>query len=269
MTPRLRAADWAQAMGRWSILLLLLLLVMALCASRATAAAAEQAAAPAAAAAYAEGVSAFEAGDYAQARVDFLRARDLGYRGSDLAYSLGATCYQLGRYAEAAREFGGLLDDPHTAGLAHYDLGLIALKQGDEASARREFQAARQAPQADISRLADQQLARLPLPPPSTWFGYANLAAGYDDDVAPALITSLLPPAQQGSPFLSLLAGSGGQLSGTYADGVGISGSFYRADYARLSQYDEAVLRLGPEYRRTDADWASMAGVYASHVILG
>lgn len=250
-------------MGRWFTLLL----VAALCAWCSTPAAA-QTGSTAATAAYAQGVVAFQGGDYAEARADFLRARVLGYQGPELSYSLGASCYRLGRYAEAAQEFRSLTADPHAAGLAHYNLGLIALRQGDAAVARQEFLAARQAPQAEIGRFADQELARLP-PSASPWFGYADLSAGYDDDVAPTLGTSLLPPAQHGSPFLSLLAGGGGQLSGTYADGIGLSGSVYRADYARLSQYDEMLLRLGPEYRRTDAGWTSMVGMYGSHVILG
>ena len=220
---------------------------------------------------YADGVTAFQAGDYAQALDDFLKARDAGYTGPQLGYSLGSTYYQLGRYASAQREFQTLSNDPDLAGLCHYNLGLIALKQGDPATARSEFKAAEaQATDPAIKQLATTELAKLPPPPAQhPWFAYVDTAAGYDDDVAPVAQSGLVLPAQQGSSFVSLLAGGSDQLTGTYADGTQLSGSLYRADFLQLSHFNETFLTLGPEYRRTDGPWGTALEVSASHMILG
>src|SRR5258708_20541687 len=65
--------------------------------------------------AYAAGVAAFQSGDYALARSDFLEARTAGYKGVQLDYSLAATYYQLGLYEDANREFTPLLHNPPIA----------------------------------------------------------------------------------------------------------------------------------------------------------
>lgn len=220
---------------------------------------------------YAAGITAFQAGDYAQALDDFLKARKAGYTGPQLGYSLGSTYYQLGRYGSAQREFQALLGDPGLAGLCHYNLGLIALKQDDPAAARAEFSEAEvQAQEPAIKQLAAAELVTLPPPPvQQRWFGYVDASTGYDDDVAPVSQAGLLTPAQQGSSFVSLLTGGSGQLTGTYADGIQLAGSLYRADYLRLSQFDETFLTLGPDYRHSDGPWVTSLGVSASHVILG
>lgn len=224
-----------------------------------------------AAAAYADGVVAFEAGDYPQALDAFLKARDAGYAGPQLGYSLGSTYYQLGRYDAARREFQALLSDPDLAGLCRYNLGLIDLKQGDPEAARSDFSAAvAEVREPAIKQLAAGALARLPPPPVAhRWFGYVNMGAGYDDDVAPVSQAGLVPPSRQGSSFVSLLAGGSGQLTGSYADGLQLAGSLYRADYLQLSHFDETYLSLGPEYRRGDGAWETSVGLSASHVILG
>src|SRR5690242_4341581 len=128
---------------------------------------------------YAAGVAAFQSGDYAAARADFLAARDAGYETAALEYSLGATCYQLGLYEDARREFTRLLSDPHIAPLAHYNLGRIAVRQGDFDTARDEFLAAySQTTTPEIQPLAAAELAQLPPPAPARWYGYADLSAG-------------------------------------------------------------------------------------------
>lgn len=218
--------------------------------------------------AYAAGVAAFQSGDYTSARSDFLEARAAGYKGVQLDYSLAATCYQLGLYEDAKREFTRLLDEPQIAPLAHYNLGRVAVRQGDVDTAREEFQAAyAQAVEPEIKQLAEAELARLPAPVSRPWYGYADLAAGYDDDVAPLPVASLEPPAQQGSPLVSLLAGGGGQLSGSYDDGWQLQGSFYRVDYPRLSRYDQTLLRAGPEFRHATEAWNSIIDLAGSHII--
>ena len=220
--------------------------------------------------AYAAGVAAFQSGDYEAARADFLDARAAGYESARLEYSLGATCYQLGLYEDAKQEFARLLGDPAIAPLAHYNLGRIAVRQGDTATARQEFQTAySQAVTPEIQDLAAAELARLPAPAAERWFGYADLSAGYDDDVAPLPLVSVEPPEKQGSPLVSLLAGGGGQLSGSHDDGWQLQGSFYRADYSRLSSHDETLLLAGPGYRHAADPWTSSVDLMASHIILG
>ena len=219
---------------------------------------------------YAAGVAAFQEGDYAAARRDFLESRAEGYEGAQLDYSLGATCYQLGLYEEAKHEFARLLGDPRIAPLAHYDLGRIALRQGDMDTARDEFLAADSTAAApEIRQLAAAELARLPPPDAERWYGYADLATGYDDDVAPLPLANLEPPEKRGSAFVSLLAGGGGQLTGSHDDGWQVQGSAYRTDYSRLSSHDETLLVVGPGYRHAGGDWKTSFDLLGSHVILG
>lgn len=221
---------------------------------------------------YAEGVAAFRTGDYTHALDDFLQARAAGYRGVQLDYSLGAAYYRLGRYAQAKYEFEKLLNVPALAALVHYNLGLIAAAQGNPDMARQEYQNAyAAATQPDIRRLAAAQLARLPplSAPPLHWFGYANLSTGYDDNVALAPQSGVALPSRQGSSLMSVLAGGSAQLTGTYANGLQVSGSYYGTDYQRLSQYDETMLSLGSQYSHSSGAWSTRAGVTGSEVTLG
>ena len=220
--------------------------------------------------AYAAGVAAFQSGDYGLARTEFLEARAEGYAAPQLDYSLGATCYELGLYEEAKQEFTRLLGDPQIAPLAHYNLGRIAVRQGEVDTARRQFLAVDSQDAApEIRQLAAAELASLPAPAAERWYGYADLAAGYDDDVAPLPLASLEAPEKQGSPFVSLLAGGGGQLAGVHDDGWQFQGSFYRSDYSRLSSHDETLLLAGPGYRHADDGWTSTFDLLGSHVMLG
>ncbi|MDE2196856.1 MAG: tetratricopeptide repeat protein [Gammaproteobacteria bacterium] len=222
--------------------------------------------------AYAEGVAAFQAGDYTRALDAFLRARAAGYQGVRLDYSLGATYYRLGRYAPAKREFESLLHARGLAALCHYNLGLIAVAQGDRSTALREFQSAYAgASQPDIKRLAAAEIARLTpsTSRPARWFGFANLSAGYDDNVAFAPQSGLALPSRQGSTLMTVLAGGAGQLTGSYANGIQLSGSYYGTDYQRLSQYNETMLTLGSQYRYVSDPWSARVGVSGSDVSLG
>src|SRR6185312_5622293 len=162
-----------------------------------------------------------------------------------------------------------LLADPNVAPLAHYNLGRIAVREGDVDAARAEFLAAdSEMAASEIRDLAATELARLP-PPTPHWYGYADFSAGYDDDVSPAPFASLQPPARQGSPFVSVLAGGWGQFAGLPDDGWQLQGSVYRADYSRLSSNDETLLLAGPGYRYAADGWHSTFDLLGSHIILG
>ncbi|MDE1888052.1 MAG: tetratricopeptide repeat protein [Gammaproteobacteria bacterium] len=251
-------------MPRWLFVILLGLGALLLCASSHAADQAETA--------YARGVTAFRVGDYADALDDFLRARAAGYRSVQLNYSLGAVYYRLGRYPEAKLEFESLLPVPRLAALVRYNLGLIAAAQGERNAALREYRAAyAEASQPDIKRLAAAEIARLTpstLSPPR-WFGYANLSAGYDDNVALAPQFGVTSPSRQGSSLTTVLAGGAAQLAGTYANGLELSGSYYGTDYSRLSQYDETLLNLGAQYRFSSDPWSGQLGMSGSDVTLG
>lgn len=223
-------------------------------------------------AAYAAGVAAFTQGDYSHALAAFLQARASGYTGAQLDYSLGATYYRLGRYDLAKREFESLLYAPKLAALCHYNLGLIAAAQGDSVRALREYRTAYSgASEPAIKRLAAAEIARIapPVPRVSPWFGYATLSAGYDDNVALAPQSGVTLPARQGSSLLTLLAGGGGQLTGSYVNGLRLMSSYYSTDYQRLSQYNQTILNLGAQYRYAWNDWAVQAGASTSHMTLG
>lgn len=222
--------------------------------------------------AYAEGVFAFQAGDYTRARDAFLRARAAGYTAPRLAYSLGATYYHLGDYRLARGEFVTLLRVPGLAPVSHYNLGLIANKLGDSNTARREFQAAyRQATESGLQALAAAELKRLEHPAGSTshWYGFANVETGYDDNVALAPQTGLVSASGRGSPLLTLLGGGGGPLSGSYTNGVQLFGSYYQADFPNLSQYDQSMLDGGLQYRHAIGQWALNTALSGGYLTFG
>ncbi len=222
--------------------------------------------------AYADGVAAFQAGDYTHALDAFLRARAAGYKGVQLDYSLGATYYRLGLYASSQREFENLLHARGLAALCHYNLGLIAVARGERTTALREYRTAyADASQPDIKRLAAAEITRLmtSISRPVRWFGYANLSSGYDDNVALMPQSGVVLPSRQGSTLTTVLAGGVGQLTGSYANGIQLSGSYYGTDYQRLSQYNETMLTLGPQYRYASAPWSARMGVSGSNVTLG
>lgn len=221
-------------------------------------------------AAYAKGIAAFQSADYHQALEDFLQARAAGLHSTQLGYSLGATYYRLGQYAPAKREFESLQQDTRLAALVHYNLGLIASAQGSNATALDEYRRAyAEAAQPDIRRLAAAEISRLTPHRVSTWIGYTQLSTGYDDNVAFAPESGVTGPAHQGSGLISILAGGAGQLTGTYADGLRVFGSYYRADYPRLSLYDQTLMNLGTQYRRTVAGWSLQARLSGGAATLG
>lgn len=222
--------------------------------------------------AYSEGVAAFEAGDYQRARAAFLRARATGYIDPRLGYSLGATYYHLGQYVLAQREFSALLEEPQLTALCHYNLGLIANKLHEPELARREFQiASGGASDAGLRRLASDELVRLapPTARASRWFAYADLTGGYDDNVALAPQTGLVAASGRGSPLLSVLAGGNGQISGSYADGTQVFGSYYQTDYSSLPQYNQTMLNLGAQYRYASPQWSARVAVSGGKVTFG
>lgn len=233
----------------------------------------QAAASDAASSTYTQAVQAFRHGDYAGALKAFLQARAEGYRGSQLTYSLGVTYYRLGRYGDARREFQSLLADPKLAALCHYNLGLVAEGQQDRTSALHEYRLAyAQTQDPKLKSLARTQIDRLTPGTAHTlnWFGYANLAAGYDDNVALAPQNgAVLKTAGTGSPLMTLLAGGGHQLTGTYDDGVVLFAHFYNTDYLRLSRYNERMLSFGGQLRQTTGMWAWQLGLSASQITVG
>lgn len=225
-------------------------------------------------AAYNEGVVAFKNGDYSRALDAFLRARASGYTGTELTYNLGATYYRLGRYTQASREFGSLLSTPRLAALCHYNLGLIAVAEHDDATALREYRMAyEEATQPAIKHLAAEEIARLTPNTPShslRWLGYADIATGYDDNVALSpQNAAVLPVARTGSTLTRILAGGARQLAGTFADGVQLFGNYYGTNYQRLSQYNEHMLSLGARARHNVGSWSFQGGLSGSHITLG
>lgn len=135
---------------------------------------------------YAAAVAAFKRGEYQRALVLFQRAREAGRDSVALRYNLAATYYRLGRYEQAAALFRSLLEAQPT--LAAYNLGLIARARGDDRAAARRFRQALEAaePGGRLAGLARRALDSLdaPAPPSPSVDGGAQLAAGYDDNVA-------------------------------------------------------------------------------------
>ena len=222
---------------------------------------------------YTQGVQAFQHGDYHAALKAFLQARAKGYHDAKLTYSLGVTYYRLGRYAEATHEFKRLLSDPKLAALCHYNLGRIAEAQQNPTTALHEYRLTyAQAQQPSLKALADSQIRRLTgkHTPPLRGFGYANVTTGYDDNVALAPQNSTVTQSSgAGSPLMTVLLGGGYQLNGTYDNGIMLFANFYNTDYFHLSRYDESMISVGGQLRRTHGKWAWQAGLFGSHTTVG
>lgn len=203
------------------------------------------------------GVKAFRSGDYAQALRHFEHARRLGADTRRLHYNLGVTYYHLGRYGEAQSEFEWLARIPELAPLAHYNLGLLALKQGAADEARSRFDiTASTAQDPKLKALAETQLVDLqPVSKDQRWFGFVDVGAGYDDNVALVPDTAVVAPTGNDDSFAELMGGVVGRLSGNAENDLSFKASAFWLDYLDLDEFDQTSVRGGLSYRHRIGDW--------------
>lgn len=228
---------------------------------------------------FAQGKSAFKAGQYQRAAEDFERARRAGMTGPAVSYNLGVAYYKLGRYQAAELAFRETARYRGMRDLAHYNLGLVSLKQGNRAQAeswwRQTFNETRD---PKLKALAASRLESLSprresvrqtgSRAPERWLGLLSADIGHDDNVT--LENNALAGASGKSDnFIELFGYLQGLLSGELRNGVLLKASVYRLEYNSQTAYNMTVLNAGLYKTLPLAHWRSETGVYFTDASLG
>ncbi|MEX2353975.1 MAG: tetratricopeptide repeat protein, partial [Gammaproteobacteria bacterium] len=211
-----------------------------------------------------EGVSAFRAGDYNRALLQFQASRQQGNQNPRLIYNLAVTHYQLQQFNEADRLFRTLVTDPQWGDLSRYNLGLIAKRRGDRREAERWFrQVYDTSANEKLVYLAGEGLRDLGVAvrpgrvtPSKNWFTLLSLSGGYDDN-AIAFPDSLQTQSSQGADtFVELLGYGQVYLSGDAGDGTRLHGFAHTKQYNDLDVVDTLTLSAGLTQGHRYRDWS-------------
>lgn len=209
---------------------------------------------------FAQGVRAFQVGDYPAARASFEGARAAGLDTPALHYNLGATLYKLGRYAEAGQAFESCARDPAWAALGHYNMGLAAFQQGQNATATEHFaQALRYTDDHKLAALAQTMLARID--PMAYWRprGTLALSLGYDSNVLLTDEAGIAAATGRSDGYTEFLAKTAARF-GSGAHAPRWEASVYDLRYFDLSDYSISDLRLGLGMPWNAGGWRVEAG---------
>ncbi len=214
--------------------------------------------------AYARGLAAMRAGNFAEAIRHLDAAQKAGIRHTRLHYNRGVCLYRLGRYEEAELSFEAVAMDASMAPVAYFNLGLISERRGDAARARQWFEyALREAGDENLRTLARSKLAGLGAPASapshaSRWSGEWSAALGYDSNVVSASDEGG-GASGAGDSYLDLYGSADFVLRGTKRDGFTLGMTAELTDY---QDYDEDYRALGANlfYRHQGAVWGGRAG---------
>lgn len=216
---------------------------------------------------FAQGVAAFQRGDFAAAVAHFERARDAGLHTPALAYNLGASLYKLGAYLEAENAFRTVAEDPAWAALGWYNMALAAHARGDAARARRYAENARRHAEAgEVRALAAALLERLGAGRRSVR-GLVQVHLGYDSNVTLTADDQTLAATRISDAFLQLYAAADGHVGGS-ADAWRWETSLYNVSYEDLSENDITQVLLGASRPARRGDWRWDAGVRLQYLWL-
>ncbi|MBM0106106.1 tetratricopeptide repeat protein [Steroidobacter sp. S1-65] len=212
------------------------------------------------------GSTAFQAGDYSKALVDFEAALAAGMTGPAVHFNIGVAAYRSGDYSRAETAFLEAARTPSMAGLAHYNLGLVALARNDSATAADWFDKVRPATSDErLHALAASRLAELrPKETPRVWYGYAAFALGYDDNVALVSNSNVLGISDTEDSFADLQLA----VSTPVADAWRLEGALMLTDYQDLDTFDQWTGYGGARYRWATGDWTHDAGLRAGYSLL-
>ena len=224
---------------------------------------------------FSHGVAAFNGGDFTLALKFFEAAQNGGYSDPMLYFNLGSTYYMMGRLPEARSAYLKLIRDPEKRHLALYNLGLTAYKAGDYDEAEEWFQhVSLEAPDSQISVLADEMLRRIKAPPvvkPSDnrpWRGFLGAALAYDDNVE--LVNDDIPISNQVSDLYNeLLANLRIGLRGTSGEGETVSVTAVNQSYSDRSEFDFRQISVSGIAARRFARWQTRGGGKLSVNYLG
>lgn len=209
---------------------------------------------------FAQGVRAFQAGDYPGAHASFEQARESGLDTPALHYNLGATLYKLGRYAEARQAFEACARDPAWAALSHYNMGLAAFQQGQSATAAEHFDlAVRYTDDYKLAALAQTMLARVD--PLAYWRPRGTLALnlGHDSNVLLTDQAGVAAATGRSDGYTEFLAATTARF-GNAAQAPRWEASLYDLRYFDFSDYNISALQLGLGVPWNTGAWRSEAG---------
>jgi tetratricopeptide (TPR) repeat protein len=219
---------------------------------------------------FAQGVSAFEAGNYPRALESFTAARDAGMNRPALHFNRGVTLYRLGRYAEAEAAFGEAARDPQWAALSRYNTGLAAEKRGDRAAAVGAFvQAWSTAEDEKVRALTFAMLERLgeTAALPRTRTG-VSLAVGHDSNVSLSSDSQVVRTARESDDFAEFSAGIQTPLADATVKGLKLGVQLYHLKYAHLDDFDLTDLGIGATWPTGRGDWRMEIGGKWDHLLL-
>lgn len=221
---------------------------------------------------WANGLSAFQNGDYQSALRHFENAKRDGQDGPAVHYNVAVCHFKLGRYDSAASNFQLIADRyPRMRGLAEYNLGLIAQRSKDSEAAVDYFlNAYRLSPDDRTLRiLASNRLRELEpeLRTASKWTGALGVRAGFDDNVALRDETGLPITLSTESPVADLFASIKGPYNGK--SGLQVDGSLYVIKNFDANEFDQSEIYGGVMYAWRPAEWRLQLGLHGSAGTLG
>jgi tetratricopeptide (TPR) repeat protein len=224
-------------------------------------------------ASFAAATQAFEAGDHRRALELFEQLRVAGAGSPALDYNVAVCRYKLGDYVAAEAAFAALAASaPEFSDIAEYNIGLALLAQQRDSEARRAFDAARASTDPDVALLAERALASLgastrPPAPRLRWVGSADVATGYDDNVALADDASLPATETGGSAFTELYGFASRRFDTLWPSRMELTGFAIR--YPEAAAFDQRTARVGYQVRRDFGAWRFDAGPHLSYTTLG
>jgi hypothetical protein len=213
------------------------------------------------------GVMLFNQGDYRQSLVFFERAEAGGLASPQLIYNLGSVTYKLAMFDRSRRYFEILIGNPGLGALAQYNIGLVEHKLGNSAAAIESFEASRDASDDERLRaLAKKQIDSLQKSEPKAWFGYGLAGYGYDSNITAQPTSSA---SGESASYLETLGLIGWRLSGSDAEGIHSTASYYARDYSGGSDFDNDTLILDAELRGRVDRWTLAYGLQAASSTYG
>jgi tetratricopeptide (TPR) repeat protein len=204
---------------------------------------------------FAQGVTAFKAGDFQSAVRYFREARAIGFDLPALYYNLGASLYKLGRFAEAEQAFLLCARDPIWTPLAYYNAGLSAYRRGQRTAAAGYFERAwRIADSDEVRALALTMLERTDPSAASRARGSLALNLGYNDNVTLTTDSQTLQATSEADTFSEILASATGRW-GRDAHAMHWDASLYDLRYATLTDNNITSVALGIGKPTRIASW--------------
>ncbi len=217
------------------------------------------------------GMTYFKHAKYSKAIQSFEQARKKGLKKPAIYYNLGVSYFKIRNYSRAKYYFTKILKFKNLKSLAEYNLGLIALKKNDEKSARKWFKRSYFSGDRKISALSMRQMKRLSLTKSirrntKKWYNSASINYGSNNNIklVPAGIAT-----DTSDTFTELYASTSGILSGSYTDGISLSGFAYFMNYANVDAYDAKQARLGLYKNKKYAGWRTRVGAYYERSTFG